>query len=118
AGLECGQIGLIHILLGYNRIEAVSQTLRSGVYCEVLCTSRGFEIVFILALQPLDEPHAETACQIRVFSVGLMPASPARITEDIHVWRPEGETLVDIRVAEFLLHVVLRTAFRRDGVSD
>src|ERR1700735_4745165 len=43
--------------------------------------------------------HAHAAREKRIFAVGLLPAAPAGVAEDVDVGRPEVEAFKDIAVA-------------------
>ena len=76
-------------------IEAVALALRTGVHGEVLWGRNHAVVIRIVALHAFDKVHAYLRCKERIFAVGLLPASPARIAKDVDVWRPEGQAVVD-----------------------
>ena len=67
---------------------------------KVLGTGVGFQhFVFGVTLQAADHGHTQLAGQVGVFSVGLHPASPSRVAEQVDVGGPEGKSLVDVRIS-------------------
>jgi len=58
--------------------------------------SRGshFEILGMISLETLDERHAHAAGQERILTVGLLPATPARIAEYVDIGGPKGQSFV------------------------
>ena len=110
--LECRQIGFLQILLADNCIKAVADILGTAVYCEVLCAGCCLQIIFIMSLQTLHKTNTESGGQVRVLTKSFVSAAPSGITENIDIGRPEGQTLVYVRVIIFLLHVEFRTALR------
>ena len=71
---------------------------RAGVHREMLGARGDLEILAI-ALQALDEPYAQPAGKIRIFTICLMTAAPAWVTEDVDVRAPHGQALVNVAVA-------------------
>ena len=114
---EGGQIGLLHVLRADLGVEAVAQRLRPAVGREVLGAGGGFERL-PFSLKASHEGDAQTGGQIRVFSVGFVPASPAGIAEDVHVGRPHRQPVVDIPVPLGREGVVLGSGLRCDRRGD
>ena len=124
AGFKGGKIGFIQILFSNLRVEFMAQALRAGMHRKMLGAGRRFQVflLFVLrragSLQALHIGHAKAGGQIRVLSVGLMPSSPSGVPENIHVRRPEGQSLVNVPVAVPGGFVVLGASLRRHRVSD
>ena len=115
--LEGGQVGLLHVLRACDGVELMAQRLRPAVHGEVLGAGGGLHGP-ALALQAahIGLPHARG--QIRVLAVGLMPAAPAGVAEDVDVRRPEGQAVVDVAVALRGQGVVLGPALGRGDVAE
>ena len=113
-GLKGRQIGFCHVLGGCLCVKLVAQLFRAGMDGEVLGTG-GCLQVFAVALQATDEGHTQPGGQVRVFAVGFLSTSPARVTEDVDIGTPEGESLVNAPIFVSGLLIILSTAFRGDG---
>ena len=109
--LEGGQIGLPEVALGQVlHVEFMTVPLRTAVYGKVLRTGQQLavladaEILAIVAhtLQATDDGQSHLGCQVGVFTIGLLSASPTGITEDIDVRCPERQTLIALDVARAL----------------
>ena len=83
----------------------------------MLCAGSGFHVLSV-SLQALYKRDTQCARQIRVFSVGFLPASPSGIAENIDIGRPEGQSFVNVPIAKRAVSVVLRAPFCRDHISD
>src|SRR5580698_2258553 len=72
----------------------------------------------VIALQSAHKLLAQMGGEERVFAIGLLASSPARIAEDVDVWRPDGQAEVDAvnAVADGL--VILRARLGRYDVAD
>ena len=114
---EGGEVGLFQILPGGDGIEVVAQRLRPAVYREMLGAGRCAQ-GFAVPLQAADKGFAEPRGQIGVLAVGLMPAPPAGITENVDIRGPHGEPVIDIPVAFGGVRVVFRTGLGGDGRGD
>ncbi len=88
----------------------MTQCFRSAVCSKVLSTA-GSQHILSVTLKILYERHAQTGCQIRIFTVGLMASAPSRVTEYIDVRAPKGQTLIDIPVAFLGRSVIFCTGF-------
>lgn len=99
AGFKSRQVGLRHVFFRGLRIERMPEPLGAGVDREVLC-ARGRLVVRSVALQALDKADAQARGQAGILAVGLVSPAPARVAEDVDVGRPEGESLVDVPVAQ------------------
>ena len=117
--LEGGQIGLPEFTEGdVLGIEAVSAPLRTRVYGKVL--GAGVRLVPLRVVRSLDASYdgdAHASAQVRVFTVRLLSASPARVAEDVHVGRPEGESLVAPVGTSLVGHAVLGACFVGHGIE-
>ena len=110
-GAERREIGLLDVLRGYLRVECVALRLGAAVYREMLRAGGGFQILPV-ALEPSYVLLAKLRGEVRVLAVGLVTPAPARVAENIHVGRPEGQTLVDVAVAVPARRIVLRARLR------
>ena len=117
AGLKCRKIGFIHILQGSFCIKLMTHRFRSAMYCKVLGTCCYLHVVFIMSLKAFNISHTQSGGQIRVFSEGLMTSSPSGVSKNIYIGRPEGQSLVNIGIIKFLLHIKFRTRFCRNCFS-
>src|SRR5438309_4320544 len=72
---------------------------------------------WVIALDAPDELRRENSGEERIFAVGLLPASPTRISEDVDVRRPESQAEVAPRIPLALRLVVLGTRFGRDHLA-
>ena len=96
-GAECWEIGFLQILLRYAGIEPVSKGLGTAVGRKVLGAGGNLQSL-ALALQPADEGAPQPRGERRVLPVGLLAAAPARIAEDVHIGRPQGQAMIDVSV--------------------
>ena len=115
-GFKGGQIGLIHILGRSLGIKGVPDRLRAGVDRKMLGAGCRLQVV-PFSLQTLNVGHAKAAGQIGIFTQCLMAAAPSRVTKDIDVRAPEGQSLVDVPIALGGLSVVLGPALRGDRIA-
>ncbi len=113
------QIGFFHVVARGVNIHRMTRGFRAAVNGEVLRRGDRFEIVRIVALQTSDKRHAETRREIRVFAVGFLAASPARIAKDVDVRRPDGEAAVPVRrTVRMNICGIFGAKLRADHVSD
>ena len=75
----------------------MANSLRSAMYCKMLCTSGSFQYL-AAALQAFYICLAALCGKIRVFTVSLMTSAPAWISENIYIRCPKGKTFVYIPV--------------------
>src|SRR5437588_10611660 len=76
----------------------------------------GSIVVRIIALYAGDKSYRQASAQKGIFAVSLLPATPTRIAEDVDVWRPEVETLKDVRMTGAFVLRVFDPAFNaNDG---
>src|SRR6185503_3603880 len=92
-GAERRQIGLFKIARAGINVEPVPQRFRPAVHRVMLARGHRAKMLEIVALYSSDESNTHAAGQEWIFSVGLLSPSPARITEDVDVWRPEGQSI-------------------------
>ena len=90
----------------------------AAVHRVVLGRRDGLEILRVVALHAAHEGDAEARGEVRVFAVGLLPAAPARVAEDVDVRRPEGEAVEPRAVAAPLRLVVLGPRLLGDDGRD
>lgn len=89
--------------------------LRTGMYCKMFAAGCSLQI-FAASLQAFDKTYSEPGSQVRIFSIGFMSASPARITENIDIRRPDRKTFVDIAVAVLCKFVMLCALLGRNNL--
>ena len=111
---ECRQVRFAQIPLIDDRIEHVALRFRSAVNGKMLRRRDRLEVERMVPLHAFHELHSQPAGQVRVFAEGLHAASPPGITEDVDVWRPEGESLVDPSYPLFNGVVMLCAGFIRN----
>ena len=113
--LKCRKVGLLHILRRRLGVKLMSERLRSGVHRKMLRTCRRLQGISI-SLQAFYKRHTKTACQIRILSICLMTAPPARIAENVDIRRPEGQSLVNITVVFGRAGIVFCTSLCRNHI--
>ena len=97
-GLKCGQISLRHIFCGRDCVELMTNSFRTAVNRKVLCAGCGLKGL-AFSLQTSDKSLSHARRKIRILSVCFVAAAPSRITEDIDIWRPHRQSVIDIPVA-------------------
>ena len=117
-GLESGKISFIQILLTCHCVKLVSQILGAAVHRKMLGTGRRLHIVLVMPLKPLHETHSESGGQIGILPESLMPAAPSGIPEYVHIGRPEGQSLVNIRIIEFLLYIIFCSSLSGNSIRN
>ena len=105
---------------GVSRVFWVFRVIRVFGFFRVI---RGFRTGKPLAairhaLQPPHHGEAHPGCQVGVFAVGLLSASPAWVAEDVDVGCPEGEALVALDVAGAFGLTGLYAGLVADGSED
>ncbi len=88
---EGRQVGVLDVVRGGRRVEAVAQRLGTAVDRVVLGGGGRVQVLAVARLQPADEGDTELAGEERILAVGLLAAAPARIAEDVDVRREEGQ---------------------------
>ena len=114
---ESGQVGFPHVFFVGNGIKFVTDGFGAGMHGIVLGAGSQLQ-VFTVALQALDERHAQTTGEVGIFAVGFMAAAPAGITEDVDVGGPVGQALIDVPVAVGGVGIVLGAAFVGDDLGN
>src|SRR5436853_3170146 len=107
SGTESRPVSLTHVAFAYSRVKTMALGLWTRMNCVVLGSGNNFQILRIVTLESFNECHTETAGEIRIFSVSLLPTSPAWVAKDIDVWRPKRETVKPVVVTTSLCFVVL-----------
>ena len=82
-----------------------------------LCTAKCFAQAAVFRYFPSPwspRTYSLPSSEVRygILAVGLVTPAPARVAENIHVGRPESQTLVDVAVAVPARRVVLRARLR------
>src|SRR5690242_17876457 len=76
-GTESRPVRLTHIAFACSRVKTMALGLWTRMDCVVLGSANNFEVLRIVTLESLNECHPATAGEIRIFSVSLLPTSPA-----------------------------------------
>ena len=94
--------------------------LRTRMHGIVLRTGMGLPYrTVVQPLQTADYGHSETTGEIRIFTVCLHTATPARVPEYIDVRSPESQSLIDSdRLAAVDGHLVLDPGLVADSCED
>ncbi len=79
------QVSVFQIVARHLNIRRVACGFRAAVHGEVLRRCDGLQVLRVIALQARDERHAHARGEIRVFAVGFLATTPARIAEDVDV---------------------------------
>ncbi len=114
ACFKCRQVGFPQIALIHHRVEFVAFRLRPAVNRKVLGCGNNFEITGIISLQALHKSDSHPGSQVRIFAVGLLPPAPARVAENIDVWRPKGQPFVNPPLVMPEKFMMLGAGFIRD----
>ena len=86
---------------------------RSAMHGVVLGTSYRFQIMRIITFQATDNGRPHLTCQIRIFTIALLPTSPAGITEDIDIRSPVSQSTIDFAgLACFQVFIEQGASFR------
>ena len=90
------------------RIEIMAFGFRTAMHGIVFGTGMKFVIFGIgRPLQPINDCNSHTAGQVRIFPIGLLSASPTRVTEDIHVRCPKSQSLTTYPSAAFPMCIMI-----------
>ena len=112
--LERPKVCTVKILLRYNRIKAMTKSLRTAMNGIVL--NRGIKLaIFSLSLKSLYEGYAHSSCKIRVFTVCFVSSSPSGVAEDVNIGRPIGKSLINFSVAELFILVIFSASLIRNN---
>ena len=122
-GLEGREIGFPEVALRQIlHIEGMTVPLWAAVHGEVLGAGQELAVFFSqplsvigIALQSSHHRETHLRSQEGILAVGLLTASPAGITEDVDVRRPERETLVAFDIATTLGLLGLHTRLVAHG---
>src|SRR5437870_3416043 len=76
------------------------------------------EVARVIALQTLDESHAQTRSEKRVLAIGFLSASPARVAKDVDIRAPESQPFIPSALIVANELVMLCAGFSRDHVSN
>ena len=117
AGLKSGKIRLPQILVRYPGVKFMSQRFGPAVNGEMFGARRRTHIRAV-SLKSANEGDAQPARKKRVLPVCLVPSSPAGISEQIDIRRPESEPLIDVPIVLQRGSIILRPAFDCDGRRD
>ena len=101
------QIGCPQITFRHSGVVFVAIPFRTAVNGVMLSAGVRFEIFRVVALQAFDHCHAHATSEIRVFAIGFHATTPARVAEDVNVWRPERQPLVAMIFLVRLIAVIL-----------
>src|SRR5215470_3851210 len=107
SGTESRPVGLTHVAFACGRVKTMALGLWTRMNRVVLGSGNDFQILRIVTLESFNECHTETAGEIWIFSVSLLPASPAWVAKDIDVWRPKRKTVKPVVVTTSLCFVIL-----------
>ena len=98
-GAKGRQVGVLQVMRRDVDVELVPHWLRPAMHRVVLRSRDNAKKSWILPLHTGDKGDAHATRQERIFAVGLLPASPARIAEDVDVGRPEGQAEEHLMIA-------------------
>ena len=107
------KIRFVEIFFRWLCIKLMTQSLRTGMNGKMLRTGSRFP-VFAISLKTFYKSRSQLSGKIRILSVGLMSSSPSGITEDIHIRRPERQSLINIPVVLFHIFIVFRSSLCRN----
>ena len=114
---KCRKIRLFQILRRSDGVEAVAESLRPAVHGEMLGTGGSFQCI-TAALQPAYKSFSKAGGQIWVFTVGLVPASPPGIAENIDVRRPHCQAVIYVPVSFCQEGIIFCPRFCGNGVCN
>ena len=122
--LEGRQVGLPQVALRQLLdVEHVAVPLGTAVHGKVLGAGQqlgifaGAQLLSVhgLPLQSVDHGQSHALGQVGVLAIRLLAASPAGVTEDVDVGRPERQPLIALHVARLLGLLVLGAGLVADG---
>src|ERR1700733_8803773 len=85
---------------------------------EVLRCRDDAKVTRVITLQAAHEIKPKRGSKKRIFAIGLLSASPARIAEDVDIRRPDGQAEVETVNSFTHCLVVLGAGLRRNNRSD
>src|ERR1700678_3040460 len=88
------------------------------MYGEVLRCRDCAEVAWVITLQPTHEIASQRRSEERIFAIGFLSATPARIAEDVDIRRPDGQPEIDTVNPFANRLVVLGAGLRRNDRSD
>ena len=90
-----------------GNIVCMASPFWSAMNCIVLGTSPEFAVFRIFrSLQSAHHGTSHPTGKIRILTIGFLSTSPARITEDIHVWSPDREGMETGYISSLLLQFI------------
>ena len=89
------RIGFVKIPFTGMNIGTVARGFRSAMHGKMFGCSHQFQVFRVIALQPFDILYSHFTGQIRIFAICLHTSSPPRVPENINVWCPIGQSLVN-----------------------
>ena len=95
---KCRRVCVFLVMLADVNVSEVARWLRPAVYGKVFGSGDHAIIMRIVALHAGDESNGHTTTEERIFPIGLLAATPARVAEDIDVRGPKVKTFKDVRV--------------------
>ncbi len=119
-GTEGGCVGVGQVELRHIDVKSVAQGLGARVDDEVFRCRHALEIVWIVALDAVDEGDGHMTGQGRIFAIGFLAAAPARVTEDVDIGRPVVDPVIAVGARRIARQggIVVGAAFGGDGVAD
>jgi len=114
--LERRQIGFQKVFLGNNGVKSVAFFFGAGMDGKMFGAGGKFQVLRIFPLQTTYQRETNLACKIRIFAVSFLPPPPARIAENIDIWRPESKPPILAAVALFDSLVILCARFIGNSV--
>ena len=113
-GLESRQVGLIQITGSSFCVILMAIPFRSAMDGIVLGAGMCLEIISIIALQTFGHCYTHLGSQIGILTVGLHASAPTRVTEDVDVGCPEGQSFITVIFVVCLIMVILGTCLITD----
>src|SRR5882762_4347336 len=101
-------------MLRSGKVYRVARRFGAAVDGEMFRGGNHAIVLRVIALHSCNERHAHAPGQKRIFAVGFLAASPARIAKDVDIRGPEVETLINSLVACFDGLIVFRARFSAD----
>src|SRR5579863_4792411 len=92
----------------------MSRRLRSAVYGIMLGRGDHAKILRIVSLKTGYKSDSHAAGEEGIFAISFLPASPARITKDVDIRRPEVETFHNVAPSRLHCEVVLGSRLDAD----
>ena len=83
--MERRQVSSLEVVRGGVDVLGVARRFRPAVYGIVLGSGDRLEEIRVVALQAVYEGDRDLRGQVRILTVRLLPASPARIAKDVDI---------------------------------